>query len=91
MKDEDPYVARSALESHLGRPLDAKELDTFASRVLANETNGETDALLGAIILRHGETNKGAVKTVLETLLSRAPEGSETASNLERALQSLSS
>lgn len=89
MGDEDAYVARSAIDSHLGRRLDAKELDAFASHVRANGTSAESDMTLAGAILRHAETNKTAVRSVLETLLQRAQKDSEEAMRLRAALEEL--
>lgn len=89
MSDADPYVAKSALDSHLGRRLDAKELDAFAAHVRASGTNAQTDNALGTAILQHASTNPAAVRSVLETLLGRVPEDSEEAAHLKAALADL--
>lgn len=90
MRDGDPYVARSAIDAHLGRRLTSDELGALAAHVRSTATNAGADPSLAAAIVRHANTDVGAVKAILEALLARAPQDSEHAARLRAALEGLS-
>ena len=89
MKDPDPYVARSALEAHLGHPLTSAQLTAFADLVKGGGTNAEADIALATSLMNHSSAAPDAVRSILETLVARAPEDSPELPRLRAALQSV--
>ncbi|MBX3216871.1 MAG: HEAT repeat domain-containing protein [Labilithrix sp.] len=89
MSDAEPFVARSAIESHLSRDLSPRELETLTDLVKSNGTNAGADLALGTAIGAHASKAPGAVREILETLIARAPDEGGHRGRLRATLEGL--
>lgn len=87
--DRDAHVARTAVTTHLGRPLDAAELSKFAEHVKNGGTSTDADTALATAIAHHAATSPRDVRDVLQVLVARAPAGSEEAVRIQAILDGL--
>jgi len=87
--DHNAHVARTAVTTHLSRPLDAAELSKLAEHVKSGGTSPDADTALAAAIAQHAATSQRDVRDVLQVLLARAPAGSEEAVRIQAILDGL--